>query len=188
MARYSDLLNQLLEDEVLTQEQHDELADLSAAKEAIKEFNEVKRERDELAAFKQQVETSPKRKEALKRVGVDYDAVPKYGQKALDAIPSEDLDDLEKLAGHVQAEGFEATIQAEEEGAKSGAEVITDFATSTTGTPVRTSKEASEQAFLADLDTVPDGDKQSLREVLAKHGRLVQDGDWVEASPAAKGG
>lgn len=140
MARYTERLDQLLNDGVLTQEQYDELADLSIAKDAIKEFNKVKSERDQFASKLEQFETAPKRKEALKRVGIDYDALPKYGQKALDGIPAEDLDNLEKVAEFVQNEGFEANLQTEQEdtGEQSGAEQIVAFDSSMgSGTPAK---------------------------------------------------
>lgn len=126
--------------------------------------------RDELESIK----SAPKRKEALKRVGVEYDKQPKYGQKTLDAIPHDKLDDLQYVANFVKEEGFEATLQTEEKpGEKSGAERITDFTTSAgNGAPVQTSDEAKEQAFYADVEKVPDGDKNAMREVLIKHGRF----------------
>ena len=184
MAKYTDRLNELLNDGTLTQDVFDELADLSVAKDAIKEFNQVKSERDELATFKAQVETAPKRKEALKRVGIDYDAQPKYGQKTLDALPADKLDDLDFVAKYVTDEGFAATLQPEQQtGEKSGAEAITDTLTQFgSGQPVRVGAEAAEADFLADLDKVPDGDKEALTEVLKKHNRHQQSGDWEMTS------
>lgn len=172
MAKYIERLEELRDAGKLSDEEFSELADLSAAKDAIKEFNSVRTERDELAAFKAHVETAPKRKEALQRVGIDYDALPKYGQKALDAIPTEDLDNLEKVAGFVSELGFEANLTTEQQAqVQTGAEQITQATVALgTGGSVATSKDAKQQAFLADLDSIPDGDKNAMAEVLAKHG------------------
>lgn len=129
---------------------------------------------DELESRLSSIESAPKRKEALARVGIDYDAVPKYGQKALDALPVEHLEDLNKVAQYVSEQGFEANLQTDEAPREvSGAEAITNFMTQAgTGAPVRTGQAASEAAFYADLDKVPDGDKEGIRAVLAAHGRL----------------
>jgi vacuolar-type H+-ATPase subunit I/STV1 len=129
---------------------------------------------DELESRLSSIESAPKRKEALKRVGVDYDAQPKYGRKTLDAIPADRLDDLDFVANYVKEEGFEATLAPEQQtGERSGAEQIVDFTSNAgTGAPVRTGQQAADEAFYADLDRVPDGDKEAIREVLMKHGRL----------------
>lgn len=126
--------------------------------------------------YKQRHESLPKRKEALKRVGVDYDAEKPYGQKTLDSIPADKLDDLDFVASFVKEEGFEASIEAEGRTTEpSGAEVITDFATTaSTGPRQRTSQEAANQALLTELDKVPDDDKEAIAAVLAKHGYQSQ--------------
>ena len=128
-----------------------------------------------LRARLESIESAPKRKEALKRVGIDYDAVPKYGQKALDDLPVEDLEDLTKVAQYVQEQGFEANLQTEDEARdKSGAESITDFTSSAgEGTPVRTSQQSKDEEFHRELEAAPD--KEAARAVLAKHGRLATD-------------
>lgn len=104
------------------------------------------KERDELKARLESIESAPKRKEALRRVGIDYDQVPKYGQKALDEIPTDDLDDLEKVAKFVSEQGFEAKVTPDESSqGGSGAEQITDFLTNQgTGSPAT---ETYEQAM-----------------------------------------
>lgn len=168
MAKYIERLEELRDAGKLTDEEFADLADLSAAKDAIKEFNQIKSERDDLASFKQNVETAPKRKEALKRAGIDYDALPKYGQKALDGIPAEDLDDLEKVSKFVKDEGFEASIKTPDPGEQSGADTITAALTDMgSGTPVRTDAQAEYEAA-RDAAKTP----EELRAVLAKHGQL----------------
>lgn len=114
------------------------------------------KEAQQLRAKLESIESAPKRKEALSRVGIDYDAVPKYGQKALDGIPAKDLEDLEKVAQYVQEQGFEANLQAEQKPReKSGAEDITDFMTNVgSGTPTT---ETYEEA-VAKADTPEDMD------------------------------
>lgn len=130
---------------------------------------------DELEARLASIESAPKRKEALKRVGIDYDAQPKYGQKTLDAIPHDKLDDLDFIANYVKEEGFEATLQPDEETPdRSGADQITDALTEMgTGAPVRPASQQADDDFYRDLDAIPDGDREAMREVLAKHGRLA---------------
>ena len=119
------------------------------------------------------IESGPKRREALQRVGIDYDAVPKYGQKALDQLPVDALDDIEQVAQYVQEQGFEATIQpTEQTGEKSGAEQMTDFLTSAgQGAPASINKDTE---FQKELDAAPDMD--SAKQVLAKYGRLANAG------------
>lgn len=133
------------------------------------------KEAKELRAELESIRSAPKRKEALKRVGVDYDAVPLYGQKTLDALPADKLDDLDFVAQFVKEEGFEATLSPEQEvQERSGAEEMTHQQTSMgNGQPVRTGQQAADEAFYADLDAVPDGDKEGVRKVLEKHGRLA---------------
>lgn len=178
MAKYTERLNELLESGVLTQEQHDELADLSIAKEAIKEFNEVKRERDEAVSKVSRYETLPKLKESLGKVGINYDDQPKYAKEALDRIPADKLDDLEHVATYVQEQGFQATpAQKQEGGARPAAEAIVNQGLQAGSQPITPSSEAD---FHRELDAVPDGDPQALREVLAKHGRLAQDQGAVQ--------
>lgn len=97
------------------------------------------KEAKQLRAELESIKSAPKRKEALARVGIDYDAVPKYGQKALDELPVEDLDDLDKVAQYVQEQGFEANLQTEEAPKEqSGAEQIVNFTSSVgPGGPVK---------------------------------------------------
>lgn len=122
------------------------------------ELGGAAKERDDLKARLESIESAPKRKEALKRVGIDYDAVPKYGQKALDEIPAEDLDNLEKVAQYVQEQGFDAKVQAEQEGGeKPGSQQVTEFLTNQgAGTPgTETYEEAVANAnSQEDLDAV----------------------------------
>lgn len=183
MAKYVDRLNELLNEGTITQDQFDELADLSIAKEAIKEGNDWKRRAETAEATVQKFETAPKRKEAWKLVGIDYDNEKQYGRDALDSYDG-DLDDTDALAAYATAKGFEATISSDAaSGEKSGAEKITDSITQFgSGQPVRVGAEAAEADFLADLDKVPDGNKEALTEVLKKHNRHQQSGDWEMAS------
>ena len=173
MARYLDKLNELLEAGTLSQADYDELADLSAAKEAIKEFNQVKSERDDLQGRVERFETAPKRKEALKRVGIDYDAQPKFAQRFLDGIDAETLDDLEQLAKVVNDEGFEAKVEQASGGDEpAAAQIVSQGVEAAPSTPTS----STDSDFYRDLDAVPDGDKEAVKAVMAKHGRLATEG------------
>lgn len=84
---------------------------------------------DELENELTSIRSAPKRKEALKRVGIDYDAVPKYGQDTLDSLPHDKLDDLDFVADFVKQKGFEAKVQSEEQTReRTGAEQVAEFA------------------------------------------------------------
>lgn len=135
------------------------------------ELGGAAKERDELKARLESIESAPKRKEALKRVGIDYDAQPRYGQKTLDAIPADKLDDLDFIANFVKEEGFPATVQPQQQqGDRSGAEQIVAFTTDAgTGAPLQT---GSDDDFYRELDAVPDGDKVATRAVLEKYGKV----------------
>lgn len=93
---------------------------------------------------------APKRIEALKRVGVDYDSQPRSVKKTFDAIPADKLDDLEYVANVVNEEGIAANLTAEQQQVateQSGAERITNFATSVgDGRATAESYEAAVQA------------------------------------------
>lgn len=122
---------------------------------------EVKEGREAKARL-QAIESAPKRKEALQRVGIDYDAVPKYGQKALDAIPVEDLEDLEKVAKFVQAEGFDAKYDPEGAGEVSNSEQVSEFsATAGTGAPP---SGGDREALLAKANSI-----EEINEIVAKY-------------------
>lgn len=116
---------------------------------------------DELESRLASIESAPKRREALARVGIDYDAVPKYGQKALDALPTEDLEDLAKVAKYVQEQGFEANIQPEPEGERSGAEQISEFmaAANVVSTVMQPKSQQAYEAAVAAAETPEDLDK-----------------------------
>lgn len=96
---------------------------------------------------------APKRKEALKRVGVDYDAQPKSVRRTFDAIPSDKLDDLNHVAQVVQEEGIQADLSAVQEAqSQTAAEQISEATMGLgNGTPSRTtrSKEAYDAAVAA---------------------------------------
>ena len=109
------------------------------------ELGGAAKERDELKSRLESIESAPKRKEALARVGIDYDAVPKYGQKALDALPASDLDDLEKVASYVQEQGFEANLTEQAQNLTNAERISEATVDMGSGTPARTSK--SEEAY-----------------------------------------
>ena len=119
--------------------------------------------------YKAKHESLPKRKEALKRVGVDYDAEKPYGRKTLDSIPADKLDDLEFVANFVKEEGFEASLKSEgDEGEKSGAAEITDFLSAQgDGTPPRTDKNAEMHKALEAAKS-----EEEAAKILAAHGQL----------------
>jgi predicted nucleic acid-binding Zn-ribbon protein len=124
---------------------------------------------DEFEARLNSIESAPKRKEALKRVGIDYDAQPKYAQKVLDSYSGE-LDKLEDLASFVKDEGFEANLSTDETTDKSAAAQITDAMTSLTGEVVRTDKQAE---MHKQLDAAAaKGDEAEYDRILAAHGQL----------------
>lgn len=73
------------------------------------------KEAQELRARLAAIESAPKRKEALSKVGVDLDAVPKYGQDWLEQnIPADKLEDQEFIAAKVSEGGFQPTKPAEQ--------------------------------------------------------------------------
>lgn len=148
MGRYTDRLNQLLEDGVLSQDQYDELADLSVAKEAIKEFNDVKKERDTLRQEVQTFETQPKRKAALEQFGIDYDKSPKYLRQVFDQMDPEKLDDQDYISQHLRDNEVEVnpTNAPADTGERPAAAAIVDHAVASTRTP---SQETYEQAVEA---------------------------------------
>lgn len=108
-------------------------------------------------------ETQPKRIEALKGIGVDYAAMPKYGQEVLDSLPADKLDDKEFVANFVQSKGFEITPQQAQPGDQSGAAQVVSQAVSggQAGTPVdrdallRSAKSAEEVLALTQKYPVP---------------------------------
>lgn len=163
----------------LKEEAIDKAVELATPENTRKDLGElggkVKTLEAELAELRP-LKEAPKRMEALKRVGIDYEAQPGYGKKALDSIPFDKLDDLDFVAQFVKDEGFEASLSPEQiaEG-QTGAERITEATVGLgQGGPVQTTKSAKDQAFFDDLDRIPDGDKNAMAEVLAKHGRLPQ--------------
>lgn len=114
--------------------------DSSGLRKKIGEYERRWKEEAEPAIdYRRRQETLPKRKEALRLVGVNYDAEPQYGQETLDSIPDDKLDNTEWLAEFVKSKGFRASLQSEEEPReKSGAEKITDFLTNAgPGAPVK---------------------------------------------------
>lgn len=133
MAKYTDRLNQLVEDGVLTQEQHDELADLSVAKDAIKEFNQIKAERDELATKVQTFETQPKRKAALEKFGIDYTTSKKYLRDVFDKIPADKLEDADFISQHLRDNEVEVTAGTEQTPGATPAAARVDAALNTGG-------------------------------------------------------
>lgn len=113
------------------------------------------------------IESAPKRKEALKRVGVDYDAEKKYGQEKLDSLPADKLDDLDFVAQFVKEAGFDAKLPSEEgTPAASGAEEVVNFTQGAVGgqPPQQSSYEADMAAA-----TTP----EQVDDVYRKHGKPV---------------
>lgn len=131
------------------------------------EMGGAAKERDDLRSRLESIESAPRRKEALKRVGIDYDAVPKYGQKALDGLPADDLDNLEKVAQFVQEQGFEANLTNEQTPPQSGAERIT-AATIEMGNGTPTTETYEEAVAKADSE-------KDLDAVYARFGKPVPE-------------
>lgn len=136
----------------------------SSLRQRINELETRWREEAEPAiSFKQSQDTLPKRKDALKKAGVDYDAQKPFGKEVLDAIPADKLEDAEFVAEFVQAKGFEATVAQEEQGAKPGAQQIVE---GTTGAGVGAPSSESYEAAVAAATT-----PEELDAVYAKHGK-----------------
>lgn len=108
MPTYKEEVEELVESGVITQEKADRLLDLSMAKEAVREFDAIKRERDELASFKADVETAPLRAKALKdTLGVEWEGLTYAEQDFLKRnIPTEKFTDKEHIAQMVQQGGI----------------------------------------------------------------------------------
>lgn len=138
MARYTERLNSLLEDGTITQETYDELADLSVAKDAIKEFNNVKRERDEFEQKVQQYESLPKRREALGQFGIDYDKSPKYLRSIFDSLDAKKLDDREYVSQQLRDNEIE--VQLSEEQASEDRPAAADIVDAALSAPLTGSK------------------------------------------------
>lgn len=118
----------------------------SSLRKRIDEFEAKWRDEAQPAIdFKRTQDTLPKRKEALKKAGVDYDSQKPFGKEVLDAIPAEKLEDAEFVAEFVQAKGFEATQQSDEgQGTKPAAQQIVDGTTGAgTGTAALEGYEAA---------------------------------------------
>jgi hypothetical protein len=159
MAKYLDRLNQLLSDGKISQEEHDELADLSVAKEAIKEFNQVASERDSLKAQVQTFESLPKRKAALEPFGINYDNSPKYLRQVFDQMDPEKLGDKEYVSKHLADNEVDVNLKAAEgqQGTPSGAAQIVNHAASAgAGVTTLTDRAARIEAAQSpeELDTI----------------------------------
>ena len=126
------------------------------------------KEAAELRTKLESIELAPKRKEALGRVGIQYDDQPKFAQRFLDSIDAKTLDDLDKLAETVKNEGFDARLQPEHQGDPNQVEQIVNFTSETQGAPL---KRGSDEDFYREFDAVPDGDKEASRRVLEKYGK-----------------
>lgn len=107
-------------------------------------------------AFKATQETLPKRKEAVKKAGIDYDSQPLYAQEVLDAIPADKLDNGEYVASYIQQKGFTATKQAEGGTEQPKAAAIVEHATNAGTTPDQETYEAAIEAASSpeELDAV----------------------------------
>lgn len=148
-----------------------EAATPDSFRKELGELGAKAKEADSLRSELESIKSAPKRKEALQRVGINYDAEKKYGQEILDSIPHDKLDDLDFVAQFVQEKGFDADLSQVTPQPQSEAERITQATVDLgTGTPANVSKDARQQEFLDALDKVPDGDKNAMNEVLAKFG------------------
>ena len=75
------------------------------------------------------IEKAPVLKKSLEQLGVDYDAQPRFGKKALEAFEWEgDEPDLEQLASYLTEEGFEVAQTQAEAQEQTGAEKIVNQA------------------------------------------------------------
>lgn len=86
--------------------------------EATKKASTLETELTKATSKLTKIEKAPVLRKHLEQLGVDYDAQPKFGKKALDAYEWEgDEPDPEKLAEYLEDEGFEvsATQQNTEE-------------------------------------------------------------------------
>lgn len=130
-----------------------------------------KSEAEPAISYKQRHETLPKRVEAFKRVGIDYEAQPPYARKVLDTLDAEKLDNLEEVAGFVKAEGFEAKVQPDQstDTPPNAQAVVNQGLTGGIPPNVDADKEA---AFNRDMDAAQT-EAEGI-EVLRKHGRLAQ--------------
>lgn len=117
------------------------------------------------------LERQPQLASAVKELGVDYEAQPKFARSYLDAFDG-DPSDKEALAAYLTEGGFEAKSEPAGQTERPAAAVIAEQATGG-GTP--TSAGDAKAALHADLDAIPDGDPEALREVLAKHGQLPKN-------------
>lgn len=105
--------------------------DSSGLRKKLGELEAWRKDKGEPAIDKlQRYETAPKRKEALHRVGVDYESQPLYGREVLDSIPIDKLDDLEYVSQFVRDKGFEATAPIEQEQEQPPAAGVVEHATS----------------------------------------------------------
>lgn len=87
----------------------------SKVEELTKEVATLTKERDTATNKLTRIEKAPVLKEALAQLNIDYDAQPKYAQKALDSFSWEgDKPDAEELAKFVSDEGFEVSLSQEE--------------------------------------------------------------------------
>ena len=110
MGRFENALKELAEKYDIDEEDLEKLSDSSIAREEIKNFKALERERDELAAKVETYEAAPKRIQALKDAGIDWDSLNKRDQRIVERELT-DYDDPEKVSEFINEWGFEATEQ-----------------------------------------------------------------------------
>lgn len=113
MGKFEQALKALQEKYGIEEADLETVADSSIARDEIKEFNAIQRERDELAAKLAHMERAPKLKEAFAKVGVDVDSLPKFGKKVVETFDG-DFEDLEALAAWVTDNEIPAKAPADE--------------------------------------------------------------------------
>jgi hypothetical protein len=135
-SRYIEELDGMLASETITQEQYDTLADLSAAKDAIKDHGQVTRERDEALGRLRNIERQPVREKVFgEELNIDLSKLSVADREKLDSFDWEgDEPDKEKAAEFAAQWKFPTKVPDNTATQTSGAQQIVDFVTSTPST------------------------------------------------------
>lgn len=115
---------------------------------------------------------APARAQLWKDLNIDFDSLKPLEKKALESWTWEgDTPDKEKAAEFLTQNGIAASAPQNQEGQQqpAAAQIVNQ------GIQAGGVAPSSEADFQRELDAVPDGDRQAIREVLAKHGRLAQE-------------